>query len=302
MEQPDQPSARTAGGFEKTGQWLNRRFPLDVFVYAILFLFFIQLLTGLVENTYAFGLLQTSVPYQAASIFLLFTPLALWIFPDLGSSRSAQFIMITGELVFLCRAVSGMLDQSGQMVACGLGSGLFLLFFPVLLWKLGKKGNLGAAYRMGSGLALAVLLSILLRSLYAGNDISDYGVFRAIPWLLGLAGGAVLPALIAAIDADADARPSRVHHSRWRASLQALGITSVFVLLYFAFCAPTVIARWTDFSYPAITFLAGGGDGPVPGCLAGQVESLGKPVPEVSCWYGTCSSWPPPRLPSGLTR
>lgn len=261
MEQPDQPSTRTPGRFEKPGQWLNRRFPLDVFVYSILFLFFIQLLTGLVENTYAFGLLQTSIPYEAASIFLLFTPLALWIFPSLASSKSAIFITITGELALLCRAVSGMLDSSGQMIACGLGAGLFLLFFPVLLWKLGKKGNLGAAYRMGCGLALAVLLSILLRSVYSGNDISDYGIFRAIPWLLALAGGAVLPALITSIDADADASPPRVHHARWRVTLQALGITSVFVLLYFAFSAPTVISRWTDFGYPTITFLLVGAIG-----------------------------------------
>ncbi|MGD0004254.1 MAG: endonuclease/exonuclease/phosphatase family protein, partial [Anaerolineaceae bacterium] len=95
----------------------------------------------------------------------------------------------------------------------------------------------------------------------SGNDISDYGIFRVIPWLLTLAGGAVLPALITVIDDDADTSPPKVHHSRWRVTLQALGITSVFVLLYFAFSAPTVIARWTDFSYPAITFLLVGAIG-----------------------------------------
>ena len=224
-------------------------------MFAILFLFFIQLLTGLVENTYAFGLLQTSIPYEAASIFLLFAPLVLWLFPRVASSKSTSFIIITGELVLLCRAVSGMLDTRGKMVASGIGAGLFLLFFLALLWKLGKKGSLRTAYRMGCGLVLAVLLSILLRSVYSGNDISDYGIFRAIPWVLGLAGGAVLPAFTATLDDKEDTRPAGEHHARWRVTLQVLGITSVFVFLYFAFSAPTVISRWSDFSYPTINLL-----------------------------------------------
>ena len=185
----------------------------------------------------------------------MFTPLALWIFPRLASDKNAHFIIITGELALLCRAISGMLDTSGKLIACGLGAGLFLLFFPALLWMEGNKGNLRAAFRMGCGLALAVLLSILLRSVFAGNDISDYGNFRAIPWLLALAAGVALPALAAVSANAADVKPSPARHAPWRASLQVLGIASVFVLLYFAFSAPTVISRWTDFNYPTITLL-----------------------------------------------
>ena len=138
-EQPEHPSLRKPGRLETPGLWLNQRFPLGVFVYAVLFLFFIQLVTNLVESTYAFGLLTTSIPFEAASIFLLFTPLVLWIFPNLASKRSTLFITITGELVLLCRPVSAMFETRGKLIFSGLGAGFFLLFFLALLWKLGKK-------------------------------------------------------------------------------------------------------------------------------------------------------------------
>lgn len=222
----------------------------------MLFLFFIQLLTGLVESTYAFGLLTTSIPFEAASIFLLFTPLVLWIFPHLASKRSRLFIAITGELAVLCRPMSTMFDTRGKLIFSGLGAGLFLLFFLALQWKLGKKGDLRSGYQMAIGLALAVLISVLLRSVYSGNDVSDYGAFRLIPWLLALASAAVLPAFTASLDDVEDQKPSLVQHgSSWRVSLQALGITSVFILLYFAFSAPTVISRWTNFNYQLITLV-----------------------------------------------
>ena len=257
-QQPDQPSPRKPGRFELPGRWLNQHIPLDVFVYAVLFLFFIQLLTGLVESAYAFGLLSTSIPFEAASIFLLFTPLLLWIFPRLASQRSTLFITITGELALLCRPVSAMFNTRGKLIFSGLGAGVFLLFILALLWKLGKKGSLTAGYRMSIGLALAVLLSILLRSVYSGNDISDYGIFRIIPWLLALAGAVTLPAYTASLDDNEDQKPSRIHHTPWRVSLQVLGFTSIFIYVYFAFSAPTVIARWTSFSYPSIALLLPG--------------------------------------------
>jgi endonuclease/exonuclease/phosphatase family metal-dependent hydrolase len=245
----------TADRFEKPGPKFNQNFPLSVFVYAILFLFFIQLLNGLVENTYAFGLLQTSIPYEAASILLLFTPVLLWIFPRLVSAKSTLFVTLTGELALLCQAVGVFLDTRGKLIACGLGTGLFMLFFPALLWTLGNKGSLRAAYRMGCGLALAVLLSILLRSIYSGNDASDYGIFRAIPILLGLTAGVFLPSLATLSDSEQEVKPTRAHHAPWRVTLQVLGVASVFMLVYFAFSAPTVISRWTNFSYPLITLV-----------------------------------------------
>ena len=257
-DQPEQPSIRKSGRVKSPGRWLNQYIPLDVFVYAVLFLFFLQLVTGLVENTYAFGLLSTSIPYEAVAIFLLFTPLILWIFPGLASKRSTLFITITGELALLCRPVSAMFDTRGKLIFSGLGTGVFLLFILALLWKLGKKGILTAGYRMSIGLALAVLFSILLRSVYSGNDASDYGAWRAIPWLLALAGAVTLPAYTAGLDDTEDQKPSRIHHTPWRVSLQVLGITSLFVYVYFAFSAPTVMARWTNFSYPSIALLLPG--------------------------------------------
>jgi endonuclease/exonuclease/phosphatase family metal-dependent hydrolase len=255
MQPPQQPSVRRPGRVATPGLGLNQNFLLGIFIYAVLFLFFIQLVTDLVESAYAFGLLTTSIPFEAGCIFLLFTPLVLWIFPNLANKRSTLFITITAALALLCRPLSTMFETRGKLVFSGLGAGFFLLFFLALLWKLGKNGSLQSGYRMAIGLALAILVSVLLRSVYSGNDASDYGALRLIPWLLGLSGAAVLPAFSASLDVVEDQEASQVQASSWRVSLQALGITSVLILLYFAFSAPTVIARWTGFSYQLITLL-----------------------------------------------
>lgn len=238
---------------------------------AVFFLFFFQLLTGLVETTYAFGLLGTNIPPEIASILLMFTPLALLFF-----RRVPRWVVIlAGELVLACRVVSVLFDTRGKMLISGAGVGAFLIFFPALLWLYGRKADKTAAFRLGAGLALAALASVGLHALYYGNDISDYGIYRLINLGLAVTAGIYLPRQVPTLAAASEApvvSPALKTHSTWRMAGLCLGLFSVFGLLYFGVTTPTVIARWTGGNYLLITALAAG-------VLAvGIIQGVGRPA------------------------
>lgn len=237
---------------------------LDIVLYALLFLFFFQLLTDLVEATYSFGLMMTGVPVQVASILLLFSPLLLLVF---ARQARGNFAAVTAGLALVCRIISVMLGTGGRLIVSGLGAGLFMLFIPVVVALYGQKKEGAAAQRLAAGLALAALLSILLRASYSGNDISGYGMFRALNLALALPALVLLPGWARAMAAPAAAAAVPQRGSGWRAAGLCLGISSAWVLLYFAFANPAVIARWSNGSYPLLT----GGYGWVTGLAAGSL-------------------------------
>ncbi len=243
----------------------GRQTTAEIALFSILFLFFLQLLTGLVESTYAFGLLQTGIPYEAACILLLFSPLALLFYNREGpgaDKNSRRALLIAGELALLCRTAAVMADTRGKMILSGLGAGLFLVFFPLLLWRYGRRGDNAGVVRLGAGLALGVGLSVLLRAMHSGNDISEFGAYRLIAWGLALIGTALLPAVLRQTDVpELKAPPVARRGSFARVAALSVGLVSVFVLLYFAFSAPGVIARWSGIEYPAVMGILGGWSG-----------------------------------------
>ncbi len=234
----------------------GRQTAAEIALFSILFLFFLQLLTGLVESTYAFGLLQTGIPVEIASILLIFSPLALLFF----SRRAPRGVLLaTGELALLSRAAAVMVDARGKMLLSGVGAGMFLVFFPLLLWRQGRKSDNAGMVRLGAGLALGVGLSALLRAMQSGNDISEFGAYRLIAWTLALAGGLLLPGVLRASNVpELKAPPVARRGSFVRVAGLCVGIISIFVLLYFAFAAPGVIARWSGTEYSAMLLTVAG--------------------------------------------
>lgn len=221
----------------------------------IFFLFFLQLLTNLIESTYAFGLLQTNIPVEVVSVFLLLTPLILLVF-RLQPGR--RFLLVTGWLVLICRAGAGILDTRGKMMLSGLGVGAFLLFLPVLVWQISRtESRRSLALQASLGALLGTLASILLRLLYSANDITDYGWYRLITFVLAAAAAFWLPRQLGFIEKDtgpSGATPARPGFGRLLAL--CLASASGFLLLYFAFASPAVISRWTGASYQLVTGLA----------------------------------------------
>ncbi|MCJ7738012.1 MAG: hypothetical protein MUQ10_12000, partial [Anaerolineae bacterium] len=235
----------------------HRRDDGEIVVYTILFLFFFQLIREFVEAIYAFGLSGTSIPPEIVSIVLLFSPVVLVFWPRERGMKRRVFLALT-FIILLSRVIAVLLDTRGRMLLTGVGVAAALIWFPALLWRSGQGDTQQAQRRLTIGLMMAVLLSILFRVLGSGLDLSSQGPFRPVGWLL-----AALAAFFVLRrprdQASGEAVPPRAPASFGSLVLLALGITSVFILLCFAFTSPNVMARWTGAGYPAvITALAMG--------------------------------------------
>ena len=221
----------------------------SVLLYAILFLFFFQLLADFVEGIYAFGLLGTSIPVEMASLVLFFSPLLLLAF----RKRVPRWtLLLLGEGVLVSRVVEAALDTRGRMIVSGLGVGCFLAYFPALLSA--REEERPHAWTLGAGVVGALVVSMLLRVLGSGYDLSVHGGFQAIGWALALVASVLLFALRVPRQAESGMATAGQagRPGPGRTIGLSLGLTSVWVLLYFCFAAPNVIARWTGASYAGI--------------------------------------------------
>jgi len=215
----------------------NRKIAL----YGILFLLFFQLLSDFVEAIYAFGLMGTSLPVEIVYVLLLFSPLVLLLF---RRGLSGWPLVIVGELMLASRVVEVMLDTRGRMMVGGLGVACFLILLPSLL---GNQSDEKSDSALGVGLTVGLSLSILFRVLGSGLDVSTYGRFQFIGWVLAIAAGVLLFDLLESKEPTADTDRNRP--TLWRTAGISVGLISALVLAYFAFTSPNVIARWTGASY-----------------------------------------------------
>ena len=255
--QAQDPDFSEASGLQETK---DTRWTSDlpsVAFFAFFLLIFLQLLSDLIETTYVFGLLGTSIPPEVVSVLFLLAPLLLILLPRAMDSRT--FAAVSAIFALLCRAASVMLPTAGKMLLSGLGAGLMLLFFAALLWQ--HRGR-SVILRMALGMAFASLVLILLRAVSFGTDRTTIpGNYSTVFGLVILAGVGVVewqrnflgPKSLDREQAETNARPLTVP----RAMGLGIGIFSTLTLLYFGLSAPAVIARWTEASYPAIALLLG---------------------------------------------
>lgn len=230
----------------------SRKFTLSIIFNGLLFLVFFQLLFDFVETIYAFGLMGTNIPVEIAFVLLFFSPLVLLFLPR--GIRGWPLILI-GELVFLCRGVETLLDTRGKMIVAGLGVAFFLIFFPCHFLQKQKyiKYDTNRGLTASLGLALGLLLSILFRTIGSGFDFSTYGWGQAIGLVYVIIAGILLILLQdskpTAVKVEEDVKAPVVQALPvWRVIVYSLGIVSIFILSYFAFSSPHVIARWTGVS------------------------------------------------------
>jgi len=207
-----------------------------IFLYAVLFLFFFQLISDFIEAIYAFGLMGTSIPPEIASVLLLFSPLLLLI-PRRAIGRSGLILLII--LTLAARLAYPLFDTRGKLLIAGLGVAAFLLWLAANLSNTSRKGESQIASQMGNGLALAVIASILLRAAGAGVDLSTSTMTQVIAWLLALLALTQLP------NVKGEQAGNAAHAPFGKVAALSLGVMAAFTLCYFAFSAPNVIARWT---------------------------------------------------------
>ena len=217
---------------------------LKLVLTSILFLFFFQLLTDFVEAVYIFGLLGSSIPPEIAMVLLLLSPLLLYAF---GKRIHPRWVQVFAVLAILARVIEIFLSTRGRMIVGGIGVAAFLMYFPSLLAQTRNPDERKRfAREAGFGLTLAIFTSMMFRSLHSGSDISAFGMFRSLT--LGLAVAALYLIFRANADMTVHTQEKPASAKMGRVHAYTFGLVSAVIVLYFAFIAPNVIARWAGVS------------------------------------------------------
>ena len=214
-----------------------------ILVFAILFLFFIQLSGVLVESIYILDLMNTNLDEKALGVLFFFSPLVL--IPVL---RQRWVATVCFFLLLIARGALPYLETANRMLASGVGVFAVLGLLLFLLAERFKGEAPARTALLGSaGLALGLSLSVMLRTLYHGLD---YSLVAAGGWM-GVALGALL-GLGLALPGRPDRPANTGEPISGGVTGALLGVYMVLALGWFSFSAPAVIARWTEGSYPLI--------------------------------------------------
>ena len=209
----------------------------------LLFLFFIQQITFLVESIYMLNLLNTQMDIRAMGILFLALP---GLFYFINQNKTNYVVIVRAML--MCMLLSPLLPSSLRIFSSGLGAGLFLLYFSLQLTDGGiPKIN------WGQSAALATLTSILFRIAGKSLDISVTGNTKIIGWILLLFAAVLFYGFISDYpDKGRSTSEKKQESSKMELWLSTLGLAGAILFIYFAFSSPGVISRWTGSNYPAI--------------------------------------------------
>lgn len=217
-----------------------------VIVIGIFFLFFIQMAGTLVESIYILYLMNASLGKKALGVLFFLSPIILL---PLRIKKPDRWVWAIFGLLFLARGLAPYLDTLSRLLASGVGTGAALILFPFLIMARPKdtvRARLGML--ISAGLALAVALSVFLRTV---NYSIDYSLIPAggwVGWGLGLVFGYLLTQL------DWVSQPV-AQRAKSGLTTAVTGSFLVIALIYFAFSAPAVIARWTEGNYALIVIV-----------------------------------------------
>jgi endonuclease/exonuclease/phosphatase family metal-dependent hydrolase len=231
---------------------MKKTYPF-ILTFAIIILFLIQAVGTLIESIYILDLMHTTLDAKILGFLFLFTPLLLI---PLYKKFRPQLIWIMFAILLLSRGLMPYLDTANRMLASGFATGAVISLFFLLLGAQPKGEKFSwPGLLTSAGLALAVGLSVLLRSLYFGLD---YSLTSAGGW-----SGILLGIILGVLLTQWEPGPAKVASKKGRrVTFPILGIFLVLTLIYFGFSAPSVIARWTEGNYSlivlAVSLLAAG--------------------------------------------
>lgn len=250
---------------------------LFLFLVAVMFLVTFHLTTAFIEATYTFGLLGVDVPPEIVFTLFLLTPVLLLAYPKVLEGKTGRvFTLLTGILALACWVGVFYLDTRGRMIAGGIGTGAALLFFPAFL-RQRPASQPGLAF--GAGLAFAVMAAILLRQQNFGSGYFPGQAHIVYPVGIVLA---TLVELIAWVRENPapEPTPAQPTDSFWLTAGLCLGFSGLFLLLFFSFTSPVVMARWAGLPYLWVVGLASSAVG-----LTVVLAFLGRsPVLRLPAW------------------
>jgi endonuclease/exonuclease/phosphatase family metal-dependent hydrolase len=216
---------------------------------------FFQVLADFIESTYAFGLLRIGIPVEVASLVFFFAPAGLL----LARRVSVRRLAMVGGCLLLSRAVSLVGDTRIRMLAAAAGTGLFLVWMPMLLATVAAQRDRRIDRSFSVALTLAALILTAFFAAGSGNDITRQGLGRwlGLAWVVGT--GVLLGRWLPSLSPPPPCTPMRVS---WGAGLRAaglaVGLMSPVLVLYFGFGIPSVVARWTGGDPVRLTVAATG--------------------------------------------
>lgn len=211
--------------------------------FGILFLFLIQSMGSLVEAIYILDLLKTSLDEKALGLLFFFAPALLFVFPK-KPTKSGMWALF--GLLLVGRGIFPYLPTLGRMIASGIATAAGLLLFSYLFSaQNGDREASPSRNRIASGLALALLGSVLLRTVNFSLDYSLQVAGGWVGWGLGVGLGILLKPFRWGEMVEQPPKATGVTES-------VLGIFLVMALSFFAFSAPAVMARWIEVDYRLI--------------------------------------------------
>src|SRR4030042_2765115 len=210
---------------------------LLIIAFAILFLFMIQSIGTLVESIYILELMNSSLDEKALGVLFFFAPFLVIPF---FKKDQRLLVWILFALLFVAHGVTPYLNTTNRLAASGIAIAASLSLFFLLVTRQPLFGRWVPA-----GLALAVGLSTLVRTVGHGIEFSLTPAGGWVGWLLGLFIGCCL------VLSDLNREPAVQRHPG-RCTTPILGIYLILTLVYFSVSAPAVIARWTEGNYTLI--------------------------------------------------
>ena len=224
----------------------------SIIAFAVIFLLFIQMGGTLVSSIYTLDLLNTSLDAKVLGVLFFFFPVIFYLFRK-PIPRWMNLLYIIG--LFVARGLLASLDTNGKLLASGLGTAFSLGLFPYLV-KLGKSekfpGNQSGVASFG--LSLALITSVMLRSIYYGFDYSLTENGFWIGWVLGII-FVTTYVLIERSNVEIEEPSENTNEKAGGVTSSLLGIFMVLTLAYFIFAAPGVLARWTEGNYTVVILL-----------------------------------------------
>ncbi|MBM3289608.1 MAG: endonuclease/exonuclease/phosphatase family protein [Candidatus Hydrogenedentes bacterium] len=214
---------------------------LHTALFAVFFLFFIQLWGVWVENVFRMSLIELAMGPELLSLLFVLSPVAVVLVP---AAIERPLLKAFLGLVVLIRAVCPILGAAELVVVAGIGVGASLVVFCYMLSGRYKLPGGHAAAAIG----LALLVSIAMRTWGSSSDISLNGAGAVVGWLIA-AFSAVLLIRTEWPERTTEAvRAVRVTD----ALVGPIGLFANFLIVYLALSSSAVIAAWTGGNYLAI--------------------------------------------------
>jgi endonuclease/exonuclease/phosphatase family metal-dependent hydrolase len=205
-------------------------------LFSLILLFFFQLTGAWIESIYRMSLVKLAPGKELYGLLFVLLPLLIILVRE---KSERPVLWVTGCILLLCRLVFPGFGAPLQIVVCGLGMAMCLIFFAYAFSAryASLKGNAGCA------VVVAILLSIGLRSWGSSVDVSIEGM----PWIWGSVLVAAAALLFYWVMRETPEPCSEPPLSWVRMFPVVLGLFCGFTLIYLMLSCPLVVGAWIGY-------------------------------------------------------